>query len=348
MDTSFSLTARSAMRAGAFLLAAALAATLLSPAAAQDKAMTVKLATATLNDSQHEWLKRFAAALEKTAGGRIKPEIYPSSQLGAVSRMIEGTQLGSIQVWVGPPEYLVGVDQRFELLSAPGLFQNDQDALRTIADPEFSKAFLAVGAAKGLVGASLFIYGPGGFATRTPLRTAADFKGKKIRVLASPFQTEQMAKLGATGVPITLGEVLPALQQGTIDGAFAPFPVFTTLQYQEAAKYATETGQAYVFSVAMLSKRWFDGLPADLQTAVMAAAKQAEAEVTPWETDFLISQHKVWTGKGGELITLAADDKAEILAKVAPVGEEIVMAKPVLKPLWELMVATAKRKYSSN
>jgi TRAP-type C4-dicarboxylate transport system substrate-binding protein len=343
MNTSFSTRVRSALRAGAFVLAAALVAASAGGAAAQDRAMTVKLATATLNDSQHEWMKRFAAALEKSAGGRIRTELYPASQLGSIPRMIEATQLGSIQVWVGPPEFLVGVDQRFELLSVPGLFQNDQHAVKTIADSEFSKAFLAVGAAKGLVGASLFLYGPGGFAMRAPVRAIADLRGKKIRVLASPFQTEQMARLGATGVPLSLGDVLPALQQGTIDGSFTSVPVFTTLQYQEAAKYITETGQAYVFGAAMLSKRWFDGLPADLQAQVLAAARQAEAEVTPWELDFLVSQRKAWVDKGGELIVLPAADKAEIMAKLAPVGDDIVKTKPILKPLWDQMIATAKR-----
>jgi TRAP-type C4-dicarboxylate transport system substrate-binding protein len=343
MKTSFSTRARSAMRAGAFLVAAALASTFAGGAMAQDRAMTVKLATATLNDVQHEWLKRFAATIEKTSGGRIKTELYPASQLGSIPRMIEATQLGSIQAWVGPPEFMVGVDQRFELLSVPGLFQSDQHALKTVADPVFSKAFLAVGAAKGLVGASLFFYGPAGYAMRTPVRTVADFKGKKIRVFASPFQTEQMARLGAIGVPLTLGDVLPALQQGTIDGTFSAVPVFTTFQYQEVARYVTETGQAYVFSTAMLSKRWFDGLPADLKGQVMAAARQAETEVTPWWIEFFAAQRKFWADKGGEMNVLPAADKAEIMTKLAPVGEAIVKTKPILKPLWDQMVATAHR-----
>jgi TRAP-type C4-dicarboxylate transport system substrate-binding protein len=340
---NFSVRARFAPRACAFSLAAALIATLAGSAAAQDKSMTIKLATATLNDAQHEWMKRFAVAIEKNTNGRIKAEVYPASQLGAIPRMIEGTQLGSIQIWVGPPEFLVGLDQRFELLSVPGLFQSDQHALKTIADPEFSKAFLAVGANKGLIGASLFLYGPTAFAMRAPFRTLADLKGKKIRVLASPFQTEQIARLGGTGVPLTLGDVLPALQQGTIDGTFASVPVFTTLQYQDSAKYVTETGQSYIFSVAMLSKRWFDSLPADLQGLVMATAKQAGTEATPWSLDFVISQRKVWAERGGEVIVLPPGDRAEMMAKLASVGDDIVKTKPELKPLWDQMVATAKR-----
>ncbi len=312
--------------------------------AAQDsKTMVVRLATATLNDAQHEWMKRFAVAIEKNSNGRMKAELYPASQLGTIPRMIEGTQFGSIQIWVGPPEFLVGVDPRFELLSVPGLLQNDQHAVKIINNAEFSKAFLAVGANKGLVGASLFLTGPAAFDMRTPMRTLADLKGKKIRVLASPFQMEQLTRLGGTGVPLSLGDVLPALQQGTLDGALSSLPVFAALQYQGAAKYITETGHAYIFSVAMLSKKWFDGLPNDLKAIVMTSAKQAQTEVLPWSLDFIVSQRKTWTNNGGEVITLSAADHAELMQKMRPIGDDVVKTKPELKALWDLLVAAAQR-----
>ena len=85
------------------------------------KTYVMKLSTATINDTQHEWLRRFAAAVEKNSGGRIKGEIYPASQLGAIPRQIEGTQFGAIQCAIIPPEFFVGVDERFEVLASPGL-----------------------------------------------------------------------------------------------------------------------------------------------------------------------------------------------------------------------------------
>ena len=115
-----------------------LVAALLAPAPAayaQDKTFTMKLSTATINDTQHEWLKRFAALVEKDSGGRIKAEIYPASQLGSIPRQIEGVQFGSIQGWMGPPEFLVGVDERFEALSAPGLFSSVDQVMKVIAGP---------------------------------------------------------------------------------------------------------------------------------------------------------------------------------------------------------------------
>src|SRR6516162_6721182 len=110
------------------------------PAHAQaSKTFVMKLGTATINDTQHEWLKRFAAAVEKDSGGRIKGEIYPASQLGSIPRQIEGVQFGSIQAWIGPPEFLVGVDERFEVMTAPGLVDSMAHGLRLSADPQVLK-----------------------------------------------------------------------------------------------------------------------------------------------------------------------------------------------------------------
>ena len=64
--------------------------------------------------------------------------------------------------------------------------------------------------------------------------------------------------------------------------------VFGALKYYDAAKYMVETRQAYFYSVAMLSKRWFDGLPADLQEQIMShQARRSPREVLPWSLEFL-------------------------------------------------------------
>jgi TRAP-type C4-dicarboxylate transport system substrate-binding protein len=162
-----------------------------------------------LNDANHEWMRRLAATIDTKSGGRIKAELYPVSQLGSILRMIESTRLGSIQVYLGPPELFAGVDPRFALLSAAGLVDSDVRAIKLISEPEFTKAFPAIEQNKNLIGGSLSITCPRAFVMRTPLHSLADLKGKKIRMLAWPFQMEQVARLGATGVPMSLGHEPP-------------------------------------------------------------------------------------------------------------------------------------------
>jgi TRAP-type C4-dicarboxylate transport system substrate-binding protein len=143
---------------------------------------------------------------------------------------------------------------------------------------------------------------------------------------------------------MSLSDVLPALQQGTIDGALGAIQVFTALGYYDTTKYMNETGHAFVFVLAALSKRWFDTLPADLQAVVLATAQETGTEVNPWEIEFLARQRKTWVEKGGELAVLPPADKAEMLAKTGTVGDDVVRAKPELKPMWELLRAAVKRR----
>lgn len=305
--------------------------------------IVMRLSTATLNDPQHEWLKRFAAAIGKNTDGRIKADVFPASQLGSIPRQIEGTQMGAIQGWVGPPEFLVGVDRRFETLSAPGLFKDEKQAFKVFDDAKFEKMFLSMAENKGLTGVALFYVGPSSYDMRVPVQHVADLKNKKIRVLASQFQTEPLARLGATGVPLSLGDVLPALQQGTIDGAQGAVSVFTALKYYDAAKYMFETRHVYFYSIAMLSKRWLDKLPPELQRQILDTSKQVTNEILPYSLDFLDRQRKAWVAHGGQLIELSDAERAALDQKTRSVGDDIVKQHPEMRQVWDMLGAIANR-----
>ncbi|HXW41385.1 MAG TPA: TRAP transporter substrate-binding protein [Xanthobacteraceae bacterium] len=303
----------------------------------------MKLSTATLNDTQHEWLKRLAAAVEQDSGGRIKGELYPASQLGAIPRQIEGVQFGAIQGWVGPPEFLVGVDERYEVLSAPGLFSSRDQYLRTINDPAVRDLMLGLGANKGLVGVGIFPLGPSSIITKKPIRRLADFAGLKIRVLASPFQLELIKRMGASPIAMTLADVLPALQQGALDGSLTTMTQYTTLHYIDAAKYVTETDQPYVTSIAVLSKKWLDGLSPDLQKIVRDDATKVSADIVAFIVQFFDAQRKIWIDSGGEVTRLPVEDQADMISRISNIGVDLSASKPELRAAVEAVFASAAR-----
>jgi len=305
--------------------------------------IVMKLSTATLNDTQHEWLKRLAAAVEQDSGGRIKGELYPASQLGAIPRQIEGVQFGAIQGWVGPPEFLVGVDERYEVLSAPGLFSSRDQYLRTINDPAVRDLMLGLGANKGLVGVGIFPLGPSSIITKKPIRRLADFAGLKIRVLASPFQLELIKRMGGSPIAMTLADVLPALQQGALDGSLTTMTQYTTLHYIDAAKYVTETDQPYVTSIAVLSKKWLDGLSPDLQKIVRDDATKVSADIVPFIIQLFDAQRKIWIDSGGEVTRLPVEDQAEMISRISNIGVDLSASKPELRAAVEAVFASAAR-----
>jgi TRAP-type C4-dicarboxylate transport system substrate-binding protein len=323
-----------AVVAGAVLTVAA------APAAAET--YTLKIGNATINDVQHEWQKRWGARVEKRAGGRIKVEIYPASQIGSIPRMIEGLQLGTLEAWIGPPEFLVGHDPRFQVLGAPGILADMDHAYRVLADPKFRDTILSLGEAKGMKGVSIIAYGPSSFATRKPVRTLDDFKGLKIRVFASPMQTLAIARLGATAAPMPLSEVFPALQRGAIDGNRTGITIFTTFKYYDILKTVTETHDAIITSISMVSKLWYDRLPPDLQKILVEEGEAVQKELFDWALDFNAKGRQVWLDKGGELIKLPPADQAELVKRLSTVGDEVVAAQPRLKEVYDLLVQTAR------
>ena len=312
-------------------------------AQAQDKTYIMKFTFPTINDSLHQVAKTYAAAVEKDSGGRIRTEIYPASQLGSIPRQIEGVQFGAIQCAIVPPEFFVGVDERFELMTAPGLVTSMEHGQRLAADPEVLKLMLGLGANKGLRGVGLFSIAPSAIIAKSAIRHLTDFRGKKIRVFASDFQTIAFKRLGVTPVAMTLGDVLPAIQQGAIDGALAATTVYATMQYQDAAKYVTETGQPTIFGVIEISRKWYDSLPADLQQIVDRDGAAASVDINPFAIEFNARVRQMWLDKSGELISLPGDEQSAMMETLASVGEDVSKSKPQLSAGYQLVTEAAKR-----
>jgi TRAP-type C4-dicarboxylate transport system substrate-binding protein len=312
-------------------------------AQAQDKTYLMKITLPTLNDMVHQAAKNYGAAVEKDSGGRIKVEIYPASQLGSIPRQIEGVQFGAIQCAFLSPEFFVGLDQRFEVMATPGLVDSLDHGGRLAADPKVLQLMLGLGANKGLHGVGMFMATSSSIISRTAIRHLDDFKGKKIRILASEFQSAALQRLGATPVAMTLGDVLPAIQQGTIDGAVAALSIFVPMHYADSAKYVTETNQSGIFTMIEISQSWYNSLPNDLQQIVDSNGATQSKAIGPWSIDFAAAVRKAWQDQGGELISLPPGEQSAMMRTLASVGEEVSKTKPALYEAYEIVADAAKR-----
>jgi hypothetical protein len=80
--------------------------------------------------------------VERDSGSRAKSEVYAARQLGSIPRQIEGTQFGAIQEANIPPEFFVGVDERFDAMAGSGLVDSMEHGQRVAADPAVLKLML--------------------------------------------------------------------------------------------------------------------------------------------------------------------------------------------------------------
>lgn len=320
-------------------LATALALTT-GEAAAQNK---FKCATAAFRDVTHEWCIRLSERLQQKTNGQIVGEVYPAGQLGDVPRLNEGAQLGTIEGTSAPGAFFVGIDPRFQVLDAPGLFKSPEHVVKTIADPTFREKFLASGEAKGLVGLSIFLQAPNSIVTKKEIKTLDDLKGLKIRVFGSPLQIEPMRALGAAPAPLPLGESLPALQTGAIDGSIGSIFIFSLFKYYATAKYVTYVPFSYITMIGFASKAWFDKLPADQQKLMRDLGKDLDKEISDWSMAEMPKMEKMWTDNGGELHHLSDADLKKLMEETAPIGPAVMKDRPQVKELYDILAAAAKK-----
>src|ERR1700692_5002991 len=158
-----------------YAAAAAAALAWLAPAAPATTAdFVMKFGTATINETQHQFLKFYKEEVEKASGGGSEVQVYPASQLGPIPREIEGVQLGNIQGYSGPVDFFVGIDPRFGVFSAPLLFSSDVNAAATIHDPAIEKAMLALVTPKRMVGIATLGLGASDYGAKKGILTLAD------------------------------------------------------------------------------------------------------------------------------------------------------------------------------
>ena len=115
--------------------------------------------------------------------------------------------------------------------------------------------------------------------SKRPINTPADLKGLKIRVQQGKVFADTVNGLGASAVPMPFGEVIPAAQQGVIDGGDLPVVNINALKIYEVSKYTSLTYHNYGPSVIVMNLDIWKGLPPDQQKLVLDVAMEAQKKV---------------------------------------------------------------------
>jgi C4-dicarboxylate-binding protein DctP len=324
-------------------LSLAVLASLATGAAAQ-KTFTMKLSTPSLNDVNHEFMKAFKAGVEARAGGRIKVELYPASQLGQLPRTIEGVQLGTIEMEFPAIGFLVGLDPRFIVFDAPGIFDNVVHGHQVFNDPEIRKRTSTFGAAKGVEPLFMALNGPLMLLSHKPMRAVADLKGQKIRVPGgAPMHIEPFRRLGVSPITMPLGDVLPAMQNRALDGMTSGFNIMNSFKYYDIAKPVTELPGSFLVGCALINRAFFKSLGPELEAMVREEAAKHEKLYWTWGVQDLGRIRANWEKNGGQVIFFPEAEKKRYIAEATSALPALLAGNPQMKEDYDALMAAAKK-----
>ncbi|MCE8018761.1 DctP family TRAP transporter solute-binding subunit [Halomonas sp. MCCC 1A11036] len=335
------MDSRNLKRAGC-LLVVSLLSSLVSMGTLAQSTINIKLAhngNTNPNDPQNVGVQAFKEMVEERSDGTLSVQIYPAGQLGDARTIVEGIQLGTIEmadVENGPMGRFVPEAMLWDL---PFIFRNIEHAHKVL-DGEIGQA---VQAKYPSVGIRHLAYNDGGFRYFTnnerPINTMADLEGLKIRVMESEVMIDTLNAFGASAVPMSFGELYTALQQGVVDGQENPMNHIYSQRFYEVQDYLSLSGHFYYPRQYIAGESWWQSLSEEHQEILSQAAIEASHIQRSALADYEVEMRRVLEENGMSINEVSKDEFIQAgLRKIYPsyyetlgggdaaVGESLVQA----------------------
>ncbi len=303
-------------------IAIAMAATLIGSVALAAPKVTLRAAHYFTGD--HAWnkgLMKFAELVSQKTDGRVTVQIFENGVLGGEADYMMNLKQGTLDFAVADPTAGSVIAKELDFFALPFIWQN-YDHWLTALDGEPGAEYARIIEEKADI--KILAYWGGStrnlLACKKPVRSIADIKGFKLRVIASPIKMNAWAALGAIPTPIAYLETYSALQAGVVDGMENESPAVLQMRFYEPAPHITRTEHDITVRPLMVSAKVFNKLDAEAQKAIIEAAREATPVARTAELEQVkIADTEMEQKFGVKFYTI---DKAPLRAATAPVLKE--------------------------
>lgn len=204
-------------------------------------------------------LNKYIEELKTWTDGKFVINFYPSGQLGGDTELIEGTQMGSVDIFTGAPSSQIGLIPQLAVLDIAGLYDNVQQCNNVLSggfleqiEPYYNNAGLHLLTAY----ATAFRI----TSSNDPITSLDSLKGLNIRVQENQYHMAFWKALGANPTPLAFGELYIALQQGMMDAQENPWPSYVGAKLCEVQKYMTLTNHIPFVSTYVMNNGKYNSL----------------------------------------------------------------------------------------
>ena len=287
------------------LIAAAASVALAAPALAQQK-ITLRYAHV---GAEGEGQTRYAAELAKLVAektqGRIELRVFPGSQLGNLSEMLDGVRVGAIQMAHHDFSSLDRFEKDVAVFNAPFAYRGADHAMRATSSdsPVLQKINEKLIANGGVRIVGNFYRGARHLTARYPVYSPKDMAGKKFRGVPIALWNTMLKGMGAIPTPVEISEIMPALMTGLVEGQENPLNNIIARKMYEANKYVMMTGHMEsVLAVFVNDKAW-QGIPEADRKIFEACLKEMADRSMQWYRESEAKEIAFLKEKGATIIT---------------------------------------------
>ncbi len=241
----------------------------------------VTLRGASMFDEEHAFtktLREFERLVSEKYAGDVTFDLRLNGELGVESDYVTYLNQGvAVDYTILAPSNMAVFSEAIPLMDMPFLFRDldhwdavlSSDALKPLEDDLREKA--------GIVIVGYHGGGVRNLASAKPIANMDELSGHRMRVMGAPIQAQTFSAVGAAPSAIAYNEVYNAIQTGVIAGFENEAASIQNLKFYEVAPHISLTQHTITVRPIVVSAKVFDGLPADLQSAILEAGAEAGA-----------------------------------------------------------------------
>ena len=225
-----------------------------------------------ISDAVEEW-KRL---VEERSNGTIELQLFPSSQLGSKSDLMDQIVMGEPIITVCDGSFLASYGApELDITSAPYVFDNFDQCWKVIASDWWTEQCGLLEQNGIHIVTTNWIFGERNIITTKPVKSVDDMKGLILRTPNTTSYVTAFQLMGAAPTAMAIGDCYTALQQGTIDGLENTYSTLYGSAFYEVAKYVTTTHHVNMFCQWIMSETLWESLTDEQRTILAETGDEA-------------------------------------------------------------------------
>lgn len=227
--------------------------------------------------TEDEAVQYFKEKVEELSEGKMEIVVYGNGQLGNERDMIEGVQLGTVDMALNTSAYLSNLTPQFGMLDLPFLYKDYADAKSKLDGKPGEDLREMLLSEQNIRVMSYWCSGFRVMLTKSaPINALADLKERNMRAPEVDVYVDMFKALGANPTPIPFGEVYTSMQTGVVDGVEVCPEEMYTMKFHEVGKYIAVTNHIFSTMIPIINESVYQGLTAEQQEILTEAMKEAE------------------------------------------------------------------------
>lgn len=290
--------------------------------AVQAESIKLKLGhVASAEEPYAQAAEKFAELVKKNTAGAVEVQLFPNSLLGGQRELLEGLQLGSVDITLTTAAVLSSFLPKTQVIELPFMFRNSEHVYKVVDGP-LAKEIYAGDEKKKF---KVIDTWENGFRNITnnvrAIQKPDDMKGIKIRVMENKMYIDTFKALGANPTPMARGELFTGLQTKVVDAQENPLGQIYTSRFYEVQNNLTLTGHTYSPEVVVFSLATWTKLSPEHQEAIIKASNEAKDFNRKTSAEMDQKYVGMLKEKGMTVTTLSPAEIAEFQSKMTPVWD---------------------------